>query len=39
MLLWWGGVKAFRKGQRARAAQLAKAPAPDARPPEPPATA
>ena len=39
MLLWWGGVKAFRKGQRARAAQLAKAPAPDAGPPEPPASA
>jgi hypothetical protein len=39
VLLWWGGMRAFRKGQRARAAQLAQAPAPDTRPPEPPTTA
>lgn len=39
LLLWWGGVRAFRKGKRARAAQLAAAPGSDAGPPQPPTTA
>jgi hypothetical protein len=39
VLLWWGGVRAFRKGKRARAAaQTGAVPVAAGKPPEPPAT-
>jgi hypothetical protein len=37
LLMWWGGVRAFKKGRRAQAAAQPARAAPDTRPPEPPA--
>lgn len=40
LFLWWGGVRAFKKGKRAQAAVQSGPASPlDTRPPEPPVTA